>query len=41
MRQCAIFSQRQNSTEIESLAQAKDFAEDWYLTLRGKHRGYA
>lgn len=26
------------STKAEGLAQAKDFAEDWYLTLKGKHR---
>jgi hypothetical protein len=34
-------SRRQNrrvSTKLESLAQAEDFAEDWYLELRGKHR---
>ena len=37
--QCATFLQghnRRTSTKTESLAQAKDFAEDWYLTLRGK-----
>ncbi len=37
--QCATFLQGKNqrtSTKTESLAQAKDFAEDWYLTLRGK-----
>lgn len=37
--QCSTFLQGQNrrtSTKTESLAQAKDFAEDWYLTLRGK-----
>jgi len=26
------------STKTDSLSQAKDFAEDWYLELRGKHR---
>ncbi|MEL6364013.1 MAG: site-specific integrase [Pseudomonadota bacterium] len=26
------------STKLESLAQAKDFAEDWYLGLRGKQK---
>lgn len=26
------------STKTDSLAQAKDFAEDWYLELRGKSR---
>ena len=37
--QCAAFIEGQNhrtSTKCESLAAAKDFAEDWYLTLRGK-----
>jgi integrase len=37
--QCATFLQGKNqrtSTKTESLAEAKDFAEDWYLTLRGK-----
>jgi integrase len=37
--QCAAFVQGKNhrtSTKAESLAVAKDFAEDWYLTLRGK-----
>ncbi len=29
---------RRVSTKEESLAKAKDFAEDWYLTLRGKAR---
>lgn len=29
---------RRTSTKEESLAQAKDFAEDWYLTLRGKYQ---
>jgi integrase len=38
--QCATFLQGKNhrtSTKTDSLAVAKDFAEDWYLTLRGKH----
>ncbi len=26
------------STKCEGLSEAKDFAEDWYLTLKGKHR---
>ncbi len=30
--------QRRASTREDSLARAKDFAEDWYLTLRGKAR---
>lgn len=30
--------QRRTSTREDSLARAKDFAEDWYLTLRGKAR---
>jgi integrase len=37
--QCATFLNGFNhraSTKQESLAQAKDFAEDWYLTLKGK-----
>lgn len=37
--QCATFLQSKNhrtSTKCESLGEAKDFAEDWYLTLRGK-----
>lgn len=37
--QCATFLEGHNhrvSTKQESLAQAKDFAEDWYLTLKGK-----
>lgn len=39
--QCASYLSGINhrvSTKEESLAQAKDFAEDWYLELRGKHR---
>jgi len=38
--QCATFLNSKNhrcSTKEESLQLAKDFAEDWYLTLRGKH----
>lgn len=38
--QCSTFLQgtkQRTSTKEESLAQAKDFAEDWYLTLKGKH----
>jgi integrase len=32
--------QRRVSTKVESLVQAKEFAEDWYLALRGKdHAG--
>ncbi len=37
--QCSSFldgKKRRASTKEESLAQAKDFAEDWYLELRGK-----
>lgn len=37
--QCATFLQSKNhrtSTKCESLSEAKDFAEDWYLSLRGK-----
>jgi hypothetical protein len=29
---------RRVSTKEESLSHAKDFAEDWYLELRGKNR---
>ena len=29
---------RRTSTKEEGLAQAKDFAEDWYLELKGKHK---
>jgi integrase len=39
--QCSTFLNERNwrtSTKTDSLAEAKDFAEDWYLTLRGKHR---
>src|ERR1700761_6809946 len=30
--------QFKKSSQLEGLSQAKDFAEDWYLTLKGKHR---
>ncbi|MEM1159603.1 MAG: site-specific integrase [Pseudomonadota bacterium] len=39
--QCSTFLAGRNhrvSTKSESLAQAKEFAEDWYLELRGKFR---
>ena len=39
--QCSSYlagKNRRTSTKEESLAKAKDFAEDWYLELRGKHR---
>lgn len=39
--QCATFLNGKNyrkTTKEESLALAKDFAEDWYLTLKGKQR---
>jgi len=39
--QCATFIKGRNyriSTKEESLAQAKDVAEDWYLELKGKHK---
>lgn len=39
--QCATYLGGRNqrvSTKEESLALAKEFAEDWYLELRGKHR---
>lgn len=39
--QCSTYlagKNRRTSTKQESLAQAKDFAEDWYLELRGKSR---
>ena len=39
--QCASYlagRNRRESTKEESLAKAKDFAEDWYLGLRGKLR---
>lgn len=38
--QCSTFlssKKRRTSTKQDSLAKAKDFAEDWYLTLRGKN----
>src|ERR1700675_3054901 len=39
--QCSTYLARKNwrvSTKEESLALAKDFAEDWYLGLKGKSR---
>jgi integrase len=39
--QCATFLNGKNhrtTTKTDSLSQAKDFAEDWYLGLRGKHQ---
>ncbi|HVT11812.1 MAG TPA: hypothetical protein VHE55_06065 [Fimbriimonadaceae bacterium] len=39
--QCSAYINGRNwrvSTKEDSLAHAKDFAEDWYLGLRGKHR---
>ena len=39
--QCSSYLEGKNrrvSTKEESLAKAKDFAEDWYLELRGKQR---
>lgn len=39
--QCSAFINGKNwrvSTKTDSFAEAKDFAEDWYLGLRGKHR---
>ncbi len=39
--QCSTFlggKNRRTSTKEESLAHAKDFAEDWYLELKGKHK---
>jgi integrase len=39
--QCSTYLAGRNwrmTTKEESLAQAKDFAEDWYLGLKGKHR---
>ena len=38
--QCSTYiagKNRRTTTKQESLAQAKDFAEDWYLDLRGKN----
>ena len=41
--QCSTYLGRRNhrvSTKTDSLAQAKDFAHDWFLELHGKfHRG--
>jgi integrase len=40
--QCATYlagKNRRVSTKEDSLSRAKDFAEDWYLQLRGKARG--
>lgn len=42
--QCSTYINGKNrrvSTKEESLSHAKDFAEDWYLELRGKHRAGA
>jgi len=39
--QCSTFlggKNRRTSTKEEGLPQAKDFAEDWYLELKGKHK---
>jgi len=39
--QCSTYLKGKNwriSTKEESLGHAKDFAEDWYLGLKGKHR---
>ncbi len=39
--QCATYLNGRNhraSTKLDSLSQAKDFAEDWYLELKGKSR---
>jgi len=39
--QCATYLGGRNhriSTKCDGLEQAKDFAEDWYLELRGKHK---
>ncbi|MEP7352070.1 MAG: hypothetical protein ABI824_02445 [Acidobacteriota bacterium] len=39
--QCSTFlggHNRRMSTKEEGLAQAKDFAEDWYLELKGKYK---
>lgn len=38
MRDLSRWQNHRVSTKEESLALAKDFAEDWYLELRGKHR---
>ena len=40
-RQCSTYLEGRNhrlSTKEESLAQAKDFAEDWYLSPHRKHK---
>ena len=40
--QCSTYlagKNRRVSTKEESLAKAKDFAEDWYLELRGVNAG--
>src|ERR1700691_592577 len=40
--QCSTYLEGRNwrvSTKEESLAHAKDFAEDWYLRLKGMSRG--
>ena len=40
--QCSTFLNGRNwrvSTHEDSLGRAKDFAEDWYLALRGKAHG--
>jgi hypothetical protein len=39
--QCATYLNGRNhraSTKLDSLSQAKHFAEDWYLELKGKSR---
>ena len=39
--QCSTYLSGKNrrvSTKEKNLAKAKDFAEGWYLELRGKHR---
>ena len=39
--QCSTYLGGRNhrtSTKEEGIAQAKDFAEDWYLELKGKHK---
>jgi integrase len=39
--QCSTYLAGKNhrvSTKTDSLSQAKEFAQDWYLTLHGKHR---
>jgi hypothetical protein len=42
--QCSTYLAGKNwrvTTKEDSLSHAKDFAEDWYLELRGKNRGGA